>query len=159
MGNQLPDTFQIYNGLKQGDALFPLPFNFALECAIRSMQGNREGSELNGINQLLVYANDVAFLRDSEEVLLSNTHTLLSSAKDIGLEVNIDKTKYIITRREKLNGNGHLTTDEGDFEKLSEFKYLGELITENNEVGKEVKHRFNSINDSIQGLLIIPDSL
>ena len=46
-------------------------------------------------------------------------------------------------------------TDEGDFEKVSELKYLGALITENNEVGKEVKHRLNLGNAyySVQGLL------
>ena len=69
--------------------------------------------------------------------LTSNTHILLSSAKDIGLEVNINKIKYTITSRENPNGNGHLTTDEGNFEKMSEFKYLGAWIIENNEVEKE----------------------
>ena len=52
----------------------------------------------------------------------------------------------MITSRERLNGNGHLTTDEGDLQKMSEFKYLGALITEHREVGKEVKHRLNSGN-------------
>ena len=37
---------------------------------------------------------------------------------------------------------GHLT-GKRDFEKANEFKYVGALITENNEVGKEVKHGFN----------------
>ena len=52
--------------------------------------------------------------------------------------------------------NGHLTTDEGDFGKVSRFKYLGALITENNEFGKEVKHRLNLENAFyywVQGLL------
>mgnify|MGYP000403829145 CR=1 FL=1 len=44
----------------------------------------------------------------------------------------------MITNRERLNGNGHLTTYEVDFEKVSGFKYLGALITENNGVEKEV---------------------
>ena len=43
----------------------------------------------------------------------------------------------MITTRQRLNGNGHLTTDNGDFEKVSEFKYLGVLSTENNEFGKK----------------------
>ena len=46
----------------------------------------------------------------------------------------------MITSRERLNGNCQLTTDEGDFERVNEFKYLGALITKNNEAGKEVKH-------------------
>ena len=47
-------------------------------------------------------------------------------------------TKYMITSKKRLNGNCYFTTNERDFEKVSEFKYLGALITENNEVGKEV---------------------
>ena len=51
-------TFEIHNGLKQGDALSPLPFNFILEHAIKSLE-EKEGLQLNGVNKLLVYADDV----------------------------------------------------------------------------------------------------
>jgi hypothetical protein len=51
--------FPIRNGLKQGDALSPMLFNFALEYANRRAQAKQNCLKLNGTHQLLVYADDV----------------------------------------------------------------------------------------------------
>ena len=87
----LSDKFPIRNGLKQGDALPPLLFNFGLEYAIRRVQVNQDGLKLNGTHQLLAYADDVNILGESIHTVKGNAEALVVATKEIGLEVNADK--------------------------------------------------------------------
>ena len=100
VGKNLSDMFPIRNGFKKGDALSPLLFNFALEYAIRRVQVNQDGLKLNGTHQLLAYAADVYILGGSIHMVKENTEALVVATKEIGLEVNADKTKYMVMSRE-----------------------------------------------------------
>jgi len=78
-----------------------MPFNFALEHAIRRVQVNRDGLKLNGTHQLLAYADDVHILGGSIQTLMENAEALVAATREIGLEVSADKTKYMVMSRDQ----------------------------------------------------------
>jgi hypothetical protein len=104
VGKHLSETFCIKNGLKQGDALSPLLFNFVLGYAIRRVQANQDGLKLNGTHQLLVYDDDVNILGRSMHSIKKNTEALVVTSKETGLEVNAEKTKDMVMSQDQNAG-------------------------------------------------------
>jgi hypothetical protein len=109
--------------MKQGDAFSPLLFNFALEYAIRKVQVKQDDLKLNGTHQLLVYADGVNISSRSVLTIKENTEAILVASKKTGLEVNPDKTKYVVMSRDQNAGRSHnLKTENSSFERVKQFK-------------------------------------
>jgi hypothetical protein len=100
----LSDSFSIQNGLKPGDASSPLLFNVGLEYAGRKIQENQVGLKLNGIHQPLAYAGDVNRLEDNIETMKKNTESSIDAIKVGGLEMLVEKIKYMLPSRHQNAG-------------------------------------------------------
>ena len=104
----------------------PLLFNFALGYAIRRVQVIQNDLKLNGTHHLLVYADNVHILGGSVHTIKENTEALVVTSKEIRLEVNADKIKYMVMSRDQKAGQSYgVKSDNSSLERVEEFKYLG----------------------------------
>jgi hypothetical protein len=91
IGKYLSDSFPIKNGPNQGESLLPLLSNVAVEHASRKVQENQVGLKIYGTHQLP--ADDVNLLGDNVDTIKKNTETSVDAIKEVGLEINVEKTK------------------------------------------------------------------
>jgi hypothetical protein len=79
------------------------------------------------------------------------------AGREIGLQVNADKNKYMVMSRDQNAGRSHsIKVKNSIFEMVEDFKYLEETLTNQNSVQKEIKSRLNSGNagyHSVQNFL------
>jgi hypothetical protein len=97
--------------------------------------------------QLLVYADDVNLLGDNINTINKNTKTLIDASKDVSLEVNTGKTKYMLLSRHQNAGKIHNTKRANKcFENVWQFKYLEMTVTNQNLIQEEIKRRLSLSN-------------
>jgi hypothetical protein len=94
-----------------------------LQYAIRKVQENNEGLELNGTHQLLVCANN-------DNLLGQNTRTVSDASKEVGLEVNAKKLYVHASSPDYRAKSLHkVTVANKSFENVAKFKHLGTAVT------------------------------
>jgi hypothetical protein len=97
-------------------------------------------------------------LGGSVHAIKKNTEALVVASKEIGLEVNAEKIKYMVVMSCNQNArqNHNLKTDNKSFERVEQFRYLGTTLTNQNSIQEEIKSRlklWNACYHWIQDLL------
>jgi len=104
--------------------------------------------KLSSIHKLLVYADDVNILGGNvHSTYIKKAEALVVASKGTGLEVNADKTKYMVMSRNQDAGRSHnIKIDISFFERVEEFKYTGTTLTDQNSIQEKIKSRLKSGN-------------
>ena len=129
-GSDLSDYFECLQGLKQGCLCSPILITYFInELAKDITRGGIRGIQLmpNQIEMLLMlFADDLALLSSTVRGLQNQQNLLYESSRRLGLEVNTDKSKIMVFRKE-----GHLSSRENWYlgeqttEIVGKYKYLG----------------------------------
>jgi hypothetical protein len=150
------EEFDIKEGLRQGDMLSTILFNLAPDKVMREVGiANLGGTPVNRLTQYLVYADDIRVevitqrMRELEE----GGARMESNAEEMGLRINRDKTKYMLSSRKCSSGQDiNIIITGATYKKCSSFKYLSSLISENNNMKEEIRTRIAAGNRCYLGL-------
>jgi len=124
-----------------------ITFQLCLEYAFRQVQVNQECLKLNGTYQLLVYAHDVTILGRSIDTIKKTPESLLFSSMETSLEINYEKTKYMVMSWEQNAGkNLYIKIDNKSFKRVEQSQYLGTTKRNQNSIYEAIKSRLISQN-------------
>jgi hypothetical protein len=157
VGGLISDTVQIKSGLRQGHALSPILFNLVLERVIRKINVNNQDIKLQDSSiELLASAENIIIkiiLGESQESLKNVLLKLEKAAAKVELQCNKGKTAYMCVGRRQLHPpTNTLNIRRYNFNKVQQFKYLGTIETEINDIAKKVAAKIQTGNKCYYGL-------
>jgi hypothetical protein len=97
------------------------------------------GLKLNGTHRLLAYADDAKLLGVNIDTLKKNIGPLIGASKEVGIEINVEKTKQMsLSRQQNVGQNRDIKIANRSFENVLQFKYLGTTVTNQNMIQNEI---------------------
>jgi hypothetical protein len=95
-------------------------------------------------------------LLDNIATLNKNTETLIDAGKEVGLEINVEKTKYmLLSHHQNAGQNWDIKIAKRSFENVSRFRYFGMTVTNQNLIQEEIKRRLTSGNACYHLLFLV----
>jgi hypothetical protein len=88
------------------------------------------GLEINGTHQPLAYADNMNLLGNNTDTTKEHTETLNDDSREVGLEINVDKTKYMLLfQHQNAAKNSDMKIANKSIGNVAQFKYLGMTVT------------------------------
>src|SRR6218665_1476033 len=137
--------------VRQGCPLSPILFKLYIEELIQeALQDSEEGvKEGEKLIKALQFADDQAMVAGKEDDLQRMMDRLNKTTTEYGMKINTKKTKVMkISRVEGEEKNMKITIDGEEIEHVSEFCYLGSLISSDANCHKEIKKRMAKEKDA-----------
>ena len=149
------NKFRTVRGFRQGDALSCSFFNILLETIMVSANINTGNIIYNKDGQILAYADDIDVIGRTASVVTNNFLAIEKAANSVGLKVNGEKTKYMLSSKQQQRHNDlgpNITMGSHSIEVVKNFIYLGSEITSDNDTSAEVKRRIILASRCLGGL-------
>jgi len=128
----MTDGFKVGTGLKQGARLAPNLFNIALEYIVRQLSVQTTSTIFHKSVQLIGYADIINIMSRTKTAISDVYGELKERAKEVGLIINVDKTKALVQNR-RLGKGGTLTVVDHKIEVARRFKYISTVINNSND--------------------------
>ena len=144
VGEKHSEWFEVEQGVRQGCTHSPWLFNVFLDVIVKESRGGfKEGMRLGEENvDVLLFADDMVLVADSEESLRVNITTLDETLRKWEMKMNWEKTEVMKVGKER----GHYCVEVGDrkLESVEVVKYLGVMISGDGRMEEEIRSRIGN---------------
>ena len=133
--NKLSNSFTFNTGVRQGDGLSTTLFILALHHGVQKI--DQRGTIFTKLSQICEYADDIVIVAKTQKKLTELYLDLEEETSKLGMEINENKTKYMVTSTYEHRRNAeNLRIGKKTFEAVQSFQYLGNIIGNNNSNSK-----------------------
>jgi hypothetical protein len=135
------EEFPIKRGVRQGDPISPKLFSAVLEMVFRNLDWRNKGLNINGENlSHLRFADDLIIFSESPKALELMLQQLADESDKAGLTMNLTKTKIMSNSTQQ----DIIIVNKEQIEYVHEYVYLGQLISTEDCMKKEIERRITN---------------